>query len=168
MNNNLFIKFSFDKIIIDIFEKTGLLYSNYCFEIEEKNGKTISEFCFDLFIYFLDSHYDKGKENKFKDVFIKENKKEKVFLTIFYIIDLFKEEKLDKDKKTKSLIEVFIESKNLNYIHNNIFVVKNNNVKVFGNLINKIKGINFMVFKNKLSFLFKILNELSIKKIIYF
>jgi hypothetical protein len=49
-----------------------------------------------------------------------------------------------------NLLEVFIESKNLNYIHNNIFVVKNNNVKVFGNLINKIKGINFMVFKNKL------------------
>ena len=140
--------------IIDIFEKTGLLYSNYCFEIEEKNGKTISEFCFDLFIYFLDSHYDKGKENKFKDVFIKENKKEKVFLTIFYIIDLFKEEKLDKDKKTKSLIEVFIESKNLNYIHNNIFVVKNNNVKVFGNSINKIKGINFTLYFLAKSFLY--------------
>ena len=58
--NNLITKF--DKLfenslfyerflkLIKYIENTGILFSNYCFEINEKIGKTIAEMCFDLLL----------------------------------------------------------------------------------------------------------------------
>ena len=165
LENDKFIEIFLD--IINIFEKTGLIYSKYCFEIEKKTGKIICEMIYDLFIYILDFKFEKKIENTFKEFFVKENKQKKVNLTVFYIIDLFKEEKLEKDKKTRHLIEGFLESKNLNYIHNNIFNGKIKG-KVFGKSIKKIKGVNFSLYFLAKTFLYlKYLKKKDLSSFLY-
>ena len=143
--------------LIDLLINTGLLYSNYCFEIEEKNGKIISEICYDLYIYLLDYSFQKDINKNFIDTFIIENKQQKEKYSIFYLMDLNKEEIIDKDKNTKKELQKIIsEYTNLRYIHKNIFVNKDpkKKTKIFGKKINAIEGINFTIYFLSKTFLY--------------
>ena len=153
--------------LIELLESTGLLYSNYCFEIEEKSGKIISEICYDLFIFLLDYSFQKDVKNRFKDTFIMENKQLKEKYSIFYLIDLNKEEILEKDNKTKNELKKYIaEYSSLRYIHKNIFINKEQKkkTKIFGKKINRIDGVNFTIYFLSKTFLYLssiVSNELS-------
>ena len=151
----LFVNESFVDLffkIINILEKTGLFYSNYCFEIEENCGKIISEICYDLLIYLLNNSYNIEISEKFKDIFIKENKKNKVYCSIFYLIDLIKEDILEKEKNTKKELLKFINYPTLMYIHKNIF---SKSLKyIFGKKINQINNINFTLYFIAKTFLY--------------
>jgi hypothetical protein len=151
----LFVNESFADLffkIINILEKTGLFYSNYCFEIEENCGKIISEICYDLLIYLLNNSYNIEISEKFKDIFIKENKKNKVYCSIFYLIDLIKEDILEKEKNTKKELLKFINYPTLMYIHKNIF---SKSLKyIFGKKINQINNINFTLYFIAKTFLY--------------
>ena len=149
---NIFFK------LIKLLEKTGLLYSNYCFEFEDNYGKIISEICYDLFIYFLNYSFNEDIKKIFKETFIKENKQLKEHYTIFYLIDLNKEEILDKDKNTKKeLMKYLIEYQSLRYIHNNIFSCKDvkKKINIFGKKINQIEGVNFVIYFLSKTFLYR-------------
>ena len=143
--------------LIKLLEKTGLLYSNYCFEFEDNYGKIISEICYDLFIYFLNYSFKEEIRKIFKDIFIKENRQLKEHYTIFYLIDLTKEEIIDKEKKTKKeLMKYITEYPSLRYIHNNIFSCKDTKKKIniFGKKISQIEGVNFVIYFLSKTFLY--------------
>jgi hypothetical protein len=147
--------------IVHILEKTGLLYSNYCFELQPKCGKIVCEICYDLFMILLKYSF---KENKsfFEKTFIKvikENKQknEVEYCTIFYLIDLNKENILVKDSKTKKILEKYIkEYQSLNYIHKCIFFVKNENkrIHIFGKKINPLEDVNLSLYILAKTFLY--------------
>ena len=138
--------------LINILEKSGLFYSNYCFEIEDNCGKMISEICYDILIYLLNNSYNKEISEKFKDIFIKENQKIKVYYSIFYLIDLIKEDVLEKEKITKRELLKFINYPCLIYIHKNIF---SKSLKyIFGKKINQINNINFTLYFIAKTFLY--------------
>ena len=164
--------------LINLLENTGLLYSNYCFEIEEKKGKIISEICYDLFIYLLDYSFQKDIKEKFIDTFIMENKQLKEKYCIFYLMDLNKREILENDKNTrKELQKIIAEYSSLRYIHKNIFVNKDprKKTKIFGKKINEIEDVNFTIYFLSKTFLYlasniskelsKILLEIILPKI---
>ena len=143
---DLFIK------IINILEKSGLFYSNYCFEIEGNCGKIISEICYDLLICLLNNSYKIEISEKFKDIFIKENKKYRVYYCIFYLIDLIKEDILEKEKNTKKELLKLINYPTLIYIHKNIFSKSLKNI--FGKKIEQINNINFTLYFISKTFLY--------------
>ena len=160
--------------LIKILEKTGLLYSNYCFQFEENYGKIISEICYDLFIYLLNYSYKDEIKKQFKDTFIRENKQLKEFYTIFYLIDLNKEEILEKEKNTKKELMKYIKDySSLRYIHNNIFTCKEpkKKINIFGKKISQINGVNFVIYFLSKTFLYlksNISQELSSLLLDYF
>lgn len=138
--------------IINILEKSGLFYSNYCFEIEDNCGKMISEICYDLLIYLLNNSYKNELSEKFENIFIKENKKIKVYYSIFYLIDLIKEDVLEKEKNTKKELLKYINYPSLMYIHKNIF---SKSLKyIFGKKISQINNINFTLYFIAKTFLY--------------
>ena len=150
--------------LVNLLDKTGLLYSNYCFEVEENNGKIISEICYDLFINFLNFSYSKDIKNIFYELFIKENRQRKEFYCIFYLIDLNKEDLLKKDKKTKEdLLRYIKEYSSLKYIHKNIFIQKEpkKKFKIFGKKISKIEEVNFTLYFLSKSFLYLLSSGIS-------
>ena len=161
-NSNLFKNKSFYEMffkLIKLLEKIGLLYSNYCFEIKEDCGKTIGEICFDLLIYFLNTSDIKEEEQKFIEIFIKENRQLKEYYSIFYLIDLLKEDILEKErgKITKKNLEKYIEGyKSLIYIHKSIFNSKDtkNQISIFGKRINQIENVNFSIYILSKTFLY--------------
>jgi len=158
--------------LISLLQITGLLYSNYCFEIDESFGKLISEMCFDMFISFLDTNFnDKDKEN-FAKIFFINDKQKKVIYCIFYLMDLNKDEVLrsEKNKKDKKVLNEIKDKlkcidnyQNLKYIQENMFI--SNDIKVFGKKINKIEGVNFSAFFLAKTFLYwKEINTDNLKK----
>ena len=142
--------------LVDLLENTGLLYSNYCFEIEDNIGKIISEICYDLFIYLLDSSFNEETKKYFSEKFIIHNKKLKEYYSIFYLIDLNKEEILEKEKNIKKELSNYIkEYQRLIYIHKNIFNKdQKKRTKIFGKKINRIEEVNFTIYFLSKTFLY--------------
>ena len=115
------------KLYVSLISK-GLLFSNYCIEmndnpeLKEKAGKIISEILFDMFLSFPQKFFDK---KLFINTFTRGNRKK---VTIFFIIDISKEFKKDKgkDKKQKKNIIPELESTKE---YNNIFSSYKNDKK---------------------------------------
>jgi len=158
--NNLITKF--DKLfenslfyerflkLIKYIENTGILFSNYCFEINEKIGKTIAEMCFDLLIHLLNNSFNKELCEKFYNLFIIENKKEHEYLSIFFLTDLFKEDILIKEKIKTNFKKLVKNYDTLSYIQKNIFAKK----KIYGKRPQQINNINFSIYFLAKTFLY--------------
>ena len=140
MENSLFYERFFK--LINFIENTGILFSNYCFEVSEKIGKTIAEICFDLLINLLKHSYNKTICEKFYNLFIIENKKDKEYLSIFYLTDLCKEDILNKEKLKTEFKKIVKNYDKLSYIQKNIFAKK----KIHGKKPRQIFGINFSLY----------------------
>ena len=149
LNNDKFVDEIFFKLI-ELLKGTGLLYTNYCFEVDDYIGKIISEICYDIFITLLINNFAKYKK-KFLDTFVIYDKQIKKYFSIFYIIDLNKEEILRKEKiiRKEILIKYLEDSyNNLKIINEYIFNWNEPNSinLVFGKKIYKIEGVNFSLF----------------------
>jgi hypothetical protein len=110
--------------LINFLQFTGLLYSNYCFEIDDNSGKLICEICYDIFLAMLDKDFNQKDKEKFVNTFFIYDKKQKTFYSIFYLIDLNEEAILKKDKIVrKDIINRYLENnENLKYIQDNFFI----------------------------------------------
>ena len=70
-----------------------LIYLNYCIKINDQNGKLIIELIFDSFIYIINSKNNKNNpkiKKLFHKVFVRSNKKQNAYCTLFYLMDLIK------------------------------------------------------------------------------
>ena len=131
--------------LIDILDITGLLFSNYCFEVEDNIGKLICEICYDIFLSILDRNFNDENKQKFISTFLIYDKQKKTFYSIFYLMDLNREEILKKEKQIRKdyLIRYIDNYSNLKFIQDTFF---NSNIKVYGKNINKIEDINFSIY----------------------
>ena len=146
LENEKFLKIFFE--VVKLLKKTGLLYSNYCFEIEQKCGKIIGEICYDIFIILLNNSFNNKEYLKnFIETFFTENKQLKIHYSIFYFIDLNKEDLLKKDEKLLTELKKYIkEYKSLKYIHNHIFVINKEKINIFGKIIRQLEDVNLTIF----------------------
>ena len=135
---------------LELLKLTGLLYSNYCFEINENFGKLICEICYDIFLSLLNYNFSDNDKEKFEEIFYFNNRNENVKYNLFGLIDLNREEVLTKDKKLKEKLFGSMEFySNLEYIHEKLFIfndTKKNDILVFGKTIKKIEGVNFSIY----------------------
>ena len=148
MENSLFYEGFFK--LINFIENTGIIFSNYCFEISENIGKTIAEMCFDLLINLLIQSFNKTICDKFYKLFIIENKKEKEYLSVFYLTDLYKEDILTKEKLKPTFKKIVKNYDNLSYIQKNIFAKK----KIYGKKPRQINNINYSIYFLDKTFLY--------------
>ena len=165
INNQKNIEDIFFKLI-DILKYSGLLYSNYCFEIGDGEGKIISEICYDIFISLLNYNYKEYYKDLFIKTFIINDKQLKKFLSLFYLMDLNKEEILKKEKKIKKEVVVkYLENSytNLKYIHENFFEQKIIRF-VFGKKFYKIEEVNFSMYFLVKTFIYKKICEEKFKE----
>ena len=148
--------------LIDILKITGLLFSNYCFEIEEKKGKLICEICYDFLLLLLNRKFNDEDKHKFINTFLIYDKQQKTFYSIFYLMDLNREEILKKEKHIRKeyLIKYIDYYSNLKFIHDNFF---NSNILVYGQKINKIEEVNLSTYFLAKTFLY--LKELERKEL---
>ena len=156
-NDEIFLK------LIVLLQNTGLLYSNYCFQVDENIGKLISEICYDIFIYLLNYDFKKYKE-KFINTFIINDKKIKKSYSLFNLMDYNKEEILKKEKKIrKEILNQYLEDSysNLKNIHDHMFKSddQKKEVLIFGKKINKIEEVNFTIYFLAKTFIY--LNEMK-------
>ena len=159
MENNLFYEGFFN--LINFIDNTGIIFSNYCFEISENVGKTIAEMCFDLLINLLDHSFNKKICDKFNNLFIIENKKEKEYFSIFYLTDLYKEDILVKEKLKTNFKKIVKNYDNLSYIQKNIFAKK----KIYRKKPKLINDINYSIYFLDKTFLYlKSLESEELKK----
>ena len=130
---------------IHLIEKKGILYSNYYIESNEKYGKIISEIIYDIFFAMNDNVFE---SKKFMEFFIKTNPKNNHIFTIFYLIDLCKENILNKDQKTKGDLEMLIPHiSNLFSFHSNYLNVKRKKLKLFlSKKLYPIEDVNFSIY----------------------
>ena len=137
-----------------LIEHTGLLYSNYYIEINDNYGKIISEILYDLFFSFSEITFN---EKYFLKIFTKENASQSEIFTVFYLIDLLKEDILEKEKRVKEKLNKFIpQLKNLRYFHKHYFSSnKKNSLKLFLNKkLFPIKDVNFSIYFLAKSFIY--------------
>ena len=157
--------------LIDLLQNTGLLYSNYCFEVNENAGKLISEICYDIILYILncDEYFEKYNE-KFAEIFCKENNSEMETYSIFYLIDLNKEEVLKKEKEMKKELSLYITNyHNLRIIQEYFFnkLVTGSKMKVFGKQIHKVEEVNLTIYFLAKTFIYaKELASINLKALI--
>ena len=88
--------------LIKLAEKLDLIYLNYCIKINDQNGKLIIELIFDSFIYIINSKNNKNNpkiKKLFHKVFVRSNKKQNAYCTLFYLMDLIKIFNLDLKKQ---------------------------------------------------------------------
>ena len=136
-NNNKFYDAIYDLIAL---AAQGLLYSNYCIEFNDKRGKIISEIILDIFLSIPAKFF---KQNKFFSIFIKSKEK----MTVFSIIDHYKEKIIER-KKIKNPIK-FPELSKMKEFHN-IIVSLTPKQRII-NLVDTIKiyqieDINFLIY----------------------
>ena len=143
-----------------LLKKSLLIYSNYYIELEENNGKLICEIIFDIF-FEISQYY--SNEDDFYKYFTKCDIEENE-ITIFYLIDLFKENNLVKDINLQNDMGKYYSKSQLNklkYLYKNFF---NQNTKIKDLSLIKntklfpIEGFNFTIY-----FLSKILLYLEAK-----
>ena len=144
---DIFYKFSC------LLDKSYLLYSNFYIEFDDNYGKIVSEIIYDIF--FAISEYT-FNEKEFVKIFTKDNKKEREIYTTFYLIDIFKEKILDKEKNVNEELKKFIPNiDNLRYIHKNFFNKNNHKLKIFlDKKLCQINDINFSIFFLAKSFIY--------------
>ena len=116
-------------IYISLLHQSGLLYSNFYIEFDNKYGKIISEIILDIYFSISIYSYD---EKQFSEIFVKVNDElddddDEKYFTIFYFIDILKENILENDQKFKVYLnkyfpEIIID--NLIYINKNYFTQK--------------------------------------------
>ena len=132
---------------ISLLDKTCLLYSNYYLEIDDNCGKIVSEVIYDIFFAISVNSFN---EKEFMKAFTKENRKEKEIFTIFYLIDIFKEEILGKEKRINEELKKYIpDIDNLKIIQKNDFSQKKNksNIKLFlDKNLYQIEDVNFSIY----------------------
>ena len=129
-----------------LLDKSCILYSNYYIEEDENCGKIISEIVYDIFFAINKFHFN---EQDFIKTFYKENPKEEEIYTTFYLIDIFKEKILDKEKKINQQLRDFIPNiDNLKIIHKNCFgKIKKSKIKLFlDKNIYQINDVNFSIY----------------------
>ena len=118
----------------------GLLYSNFCIEFKDSYGKIISEMVLDIVLAIPAKYF---KQNIFFNTFIK--KKEK--MTIFSIMDHYKEKIIER-KKIKNQIN-FPELDKMKESHN-IILSLNPKQRIMNlvevNKIYQIEEINFLIY----------------------
>ena len=152
-NNAKFCEALYKYILL--IEKSGLIYSNYCIELNENCGKIICESIYDLFFTISDNEFN---EDIFTKLFTKVNKKEKEIFTIFYLIDLCKENILEKEKNFKEKLYNFIpELLNKSLFHNSYLktIHYNKNIKLFlHKKMSPIEDINFSMYFLAKSFIY--------------
>ena len=162
-SKNFFTNCKFKEIFykyINLLHQSSLLYSNYYINLEDNFGKLICEIIFDIF--FEISQYYSNEEDfwKFFTRGIKgnENEKDNERYTMFYLMDLLKENILEKDNKTKNDLEKYISKSKLNNLKNIHINLFNQKIKQF-ELMQKIKlypieGFNFSIYFLSKSFLY--------------
>ena len=144
---DIFYKFS------SLLDKSYLLYSNYYIEFDENYGKIVSEIIYDIF--FAISEYT-FNEKEFIKIFTKDYKKEREIYTTFYLIDIFKEKILDREKNVNEELKKFLPNiDDLRYIHTNFFNKNNNKLKIFlDKKLYQINDINFSIYFLAKSFIY--------------
>ena len=154
-NPNIFKNNNFLEIFykyVSLLDKSYLLYSNFCIESSDKCGKIVSEIIYDIFFIISEKYYN---EKDFIKIFIKDNKKEQEVFTIFYLIDICKENILEKERKTMENLKKFLpDIDNLKYIHRNIFNRKITKMKLILNKkLHPIEGVNLSIYLLAKSFI---------------
>ena len=159
--NNLFFKMFHN--YISLLDKSCILYSNYYIEEDKNCGKIISEIVYDIFFAISKFNFI---EQDFIKIFYKENEKEKEIYTIFYLIDIFKEKILDKEKKINQELREFIPNiDNLKIIHKYCFAkIKKSKIKLFlDKNLYQINDVNFSIYFLAKSFIYLKKKEINEK-----
>ena len=140
--NNLSLKKNlYDSIYVLIsLVSEGLLYSNFCIEFKNRYGKIISEIIFDIMLAIPSEFF---KPKIFINTFIKSKEK----MTIFYIMDNFREKIIER-KKVKNPVN-FPELNKMKEIHN--ILLSFNPEKIRKNLVEEninyqIEDVNFTIY----------------------
>ena len=153
--------YTFFNKLICLLDKSCLLYSNYYIESEESHGKIISEIIYDIFFNIPANFFN---QKDFIKAFIKENKSEKAVYDIFYLIDLLKENIIDKEPKTKEQLKKYIPSfETLRIIHKTMFKKKNKMKLFLSKRLYPIEDINFCIYILAKSFIYLKKKELHKK-----
>ena len=149
--NNLFYDIFYK--FCSLLDKSYLLYSNFYIEFDDNYGKIICEIIYDIF--FIISEYT-FNEKEFVKIFTKDNRKEREIYSIFYLIDIFKEKILDKEKNVNEALKKFLPNiDNLRYIHKNFFNKNNNKLRIFlDKKLYQINDINFSIYFLAKSFIY--------------
>ena len=137
-----------------LLDKSSILYSNYYIEEEENWGKIIIEIVYDIFFAINKFNYN---EPDFIKTFYKENLKEDEIYSIFYLMDIFKEKILEKEKKINRQLRDFIPNiDNLKIIHKYCFnKIKKSKIKLFlDKNIFQINDVNFSIYFLAKTFLY--------------
>ena len=118
----------------------GFLYSNFCIEFKDKRGKIISEIILDIFLSIPSEFF---KQNMFLSTFIKNKEK----MTIFCVMDNYKEKIIER-KKIKNILRLpeLAKMKELNSIILSFNPKKRRLNLVDENKIYQIEDVNFSIF----------------------
>ena len=131
-------------------DNISLLYSNYCLEFGKNCGKIVCEIIFDLFISLINFINNEEIPQKFINFFTKNNGINQEIYSVFYLMDLMREENIDKEKGIKKELEKYISLTSIEYIHKNLFNFINddkNNIKMISwKKIQKINNVNFSIY----------------------
>ena len=148
--NSVFCKAFYNFIIL--LEESGIFYTNYYIESNENFGKIVSEIIYDIFFAMDDTTFE---ENKFLRTFIKYINKTQRF-TAFYLIDLCKENILEKEKRVKEELEKYIpEIVKLRAFHKQYLSVKKKKLKIFlKKKLYPIEDVNFSLYFLAKSFIY--------------
>ena len=138
---NIFNKKNFISIFykyITLLEMSSLMYSNYYIETDDNIGKIISEVIFDIFFMIPDFNRE-----DFMNIFTRDN-----IFTVFYLIDICKENILENEKKIYKKIKNYIDIDNLKYIHRNYFGRKmTSKIKlILDRKVCPIERVNFSIY----------------------
>ena len=85
--------------LINLAEKLYLIYLNFCIKINDNYGKLIIELIFDSFMHIINSKNNPKIKKLFNKVFIRSNKEENTYFTLFSLMDFIKIRNLDPKKQ---------------------------------------------------------------------
>ena len=158
--------------LVQLIDKLYLIYSNYCIKIDDIHGKIISELILDSFLFIILEDYDKQLCDLFNKIFLKENKKHKQYVSLFFLIDLLNIP--NPEKIVKNDIGKYIDdSSKIKKMNNLLKTKKKYNLNIFQNITNlpnykciiSIKKINFCIFfLGKISIFLNESNKITNKK----
>ena len=140
--------------LVKLIDQLNLIYSFYSIKIDHFRGKLISEIIFDSFLYLIMTVYDKEINELFFKIFLKENKKENKYVSIFYLMNLIIIYNNEKDTRYKNELENYIDLLKIKKMNSLLRTKKNynlNNIETYKSLPNykcviPIKNINFSIY----------------------
>ena len=148
--------------LVKLINESNLIYSDYCIKIGDLRGKIISELVFDSFLYILMFGNDGEIRELFHNIFIKKNKKEIEFASLFYLMDLLKTPYLEKEKEIKKEIEKYVKDTHSIKIINNLLKTKKNYNLNKSDIIKNLPNYKCISTIKKLNFCIYILGKISI------